>query len=173
YIQVSSSLCSDRNLTIMHLQIIFVACCAFLFAQGSTKERNCRKDVPTNVQQILIEVVNKKCKDITKNGGNFTPLSDDKYDCELGQKAFGRGPSDGTDLGLLTFFDGKSNFEFDWEKSLTAAVNFAEDKNTAYMSWIYVVTMDCTAPPELEIMSNIITGVPEHRSSVGINIKKQ
>nr|CDJ94516.1 unnamed protein product [Haemonchus contortus] len=76
-----------------------------LFVRSRIHER---KDVPTNVQQILIEVVNKKCKDITKNGGNFTPLSDDKYDCELGQKAFGRGPSDGTDLGLLTFFDGKS-----------------------------------------------------------------
>nr|CDJ83529.1 unnamed protein product [Haemonchus contortus] len=52
-------------------------------------------------------------------------MNESNYKCALGLKASEGKPTGERDLGLFTHFDGRSNFDFDWNNSLTQAVEKA------------------------------------------------
>ncbi|XGW02027.1 hypothetical protein V3C99_014245 [Haemonchus contortus] len=115
----------SSHLVKMHPQIISAICAVLLFARGYTEEYECSKNVPPDVQKTLIKVINNKCSQTDDK-----PLSQDSYQCELGKKAFAGRPSEEHGSSQYFFFDGSSPFNFDWEDSLTAAVNNADKEIT-------------------------------------------
>ncbi|XGW02036.1 hypothetical protein V3C99_014253 [Haemonchus contortus] len=105
----------------MHLQIISVVFCIVLSVQGYNRDDNCQRNVPRNVQNTLLEVIKKKC---SGTQGNIS------YDCELGVRAF-EGKSANNKRSAVsaydfTYFGGKSNFDFDWNSTLTKAIENAD-----------------------------------------------
>ncbi|XGW02038.1 hypothetical protein V3C99_014254 [Haemonchus contortus] len=112
-------------------------CCALLIARGYS-EIECSNNVDASVRGILINVLNKKCSSLDGSSAKF---SDDNYDCELGEKAFSGEPSG---PGGLYSFDGDSNFNGNWETSLTEAVNDADKIDPS--TYLNRVTVMCGLP---------------------------
>ncbi|XGW02033.1 hypothetical protein V3C99_014251 [Haemonchus contortus] len=116
----------------MHLKIVPLICCGLLIAYGyaqslpsqTTTERKCSNNVPQSVRKTLLEVLNNRC-----SSSNGYKLSNENYICKLGLKAFSAREGHGRNAPF--FFDGKSTFEFEWEKSLGEAVQVADNNHTA------------------------------------------